>query len=96
MASRVLGISVGLVVDALTVVDGGAGCSGTVLFCRRLLIRVAEGLVHRLVVVRADHLPGASSPTAGHWTLGSRRERKKVLNTEVRDQDCAFHKETKI
>lgn len=66
MAPWVLRISVGLVVDALTVVDGGAGYSGAFLFCRRFLIRVTERLIHWLVVVRAHHLSGASPNAAGH------------------------------
>lgn len=74
MASWVLWISVGLVIDALTVVDRGTGCRGTLLFCRRLLIRVTERLVHWLVVVRADHLPGDSSRTTCHWTLGTENQ----------------------
>lgn len=74
MASWVLWISIGLVIDALTVVDRGAGCSGTLLFCCRLLIWVTERLVHWLVVVRADHLPGDSSHATSHWTLGTENQ----------------------
>jgi len=71
MASGVLGVSVGLIVDALAVGDGGARVSAALLFRRQLLIRVTEGLVHRLVVVGADHLPGGSSNATSHWALGT-------------------------
>lgn len=70
MASWVLRISVGLVIDALAMVDRGAGRGGTLLLRRRLLIRVAERLVHWLVVVRAVYLPGDSSHATSHWALG--------------------------
>lgn len=80
MASWVLGMSVGLIIDTLTMVDRRARCSGTLLFCRRLLIRVTERLVHWLVVVRADHLPGGSSNATSYWTLGQGREYQGVKN----------------
>lgn len=74
MASRVLRISVRLVVDALAVVDGGAGGCGTLLVWWGSLIRVTESLVDWLVVVWADHLSGCSPDTACDWTLGQRTQ----------------------
>lgn len=77
MMSWILGISVGLVTDALPVVNRGAGCSSTLLFCRRSFFWVTESLVHWLVVVRADHLSGSSTHTTCHWTLCHGREKTK-------------------
>lgn len=70
MASRVLRVPVGLVIDSLAVVHRGAGGGGTLLLCPRLLVRVTEGLVHWLVVIRAIHLPGDSSHATSHRALG--------------------------
>ena len=66
VASWVLGVSVRLVIDALTVVDGGAGRGVTLLLCRGLLVRVTERLVHGQVVVGAHQLPGDSSHAASY------------------------------
>lgn len=80
MTPRVLGISVGLVIDALAVVDRGAGCSSTLLLCCRPFIWVTKRLVHWLVVVRADHLSGGFSHATCHWTLCHGRESQSVDN----------------
>ena len=80
VVSRILRISIRLVVDALAVV--GAGCSVTLLFCCRLLVWVAERLSHRLVVVGADHLSSESSDATSHRTLGQTGE-TMVLKIEV-------------
>lgn len=78
MVSWVLGISIGLIVDTLAMVDRGTGCSGTLLFCCRLFFQVTERLVHWLVVVRADHLSGGSSHATCYWTLQQGRENQSV------------------
>lgn len=72
VVSWVLWISIGLVIDALTVVDGGTGGGSALLLRCRLLIWVTERLVHWLVVVRTVNMPGHSSHTASHRTLGER------------------------
>lgn len=87
MASGVLRISVGLVIDALAVVDRGAGDGSTLLLGPRLLIWVTEGRVHRLVVVRAVYVPGGSSHATSHRTLGGHgwKGRTRLLHAEVRE-----------
>lgn len=70
VAARVLRVAVGLVVDALAAVDGGAGGGDALLLCRGLLVGVAEGLVHRLVVIGTVDVAGDFSYTTSHRTLG--------------------------
>lgn len=82
MTTWILGISIGLVIDALSVVDRSAGRSSALLLCHRPLIWVTEGLVHRLVVVRADHVSGGSSHAARRWTLGRGRDKQGNINRE--------------
>lgn len=62
-------VPIGLVVDALSVVDGGAGGGDALLLRRGLLVGVAEGRVHRLVVIGTIHMAGHLSHAAGHRTL---------------------------
>lgn len=83
VASRVLRVAVRLVVDALTVVNGGAGAGGALLLHGRLLVRVTERRVDGQVVVGAVHLPGDSPHTTSHRTLrgqpGERRGGRLAL-----------------
>lgn len=85
MASGVLRVPVGLVIDALTVVDGGAGCGRALLLRHGLLLRVTEGPVHGLVVVRADHLPRGPSNATSHRALGGQRRTTVVPITVCTD-----------
>lgn len=74
MASRVLWVTIRLVVDALSAVDGGAGGGDTLLLHRGLLVGVAEGLVHCLVVIGTIDMAGDFPHTTSHRTLGGRKE----------------------
>lgn len=78
VTSWILRIFVGLVINALAVVNRRTGCSSTLLFCHGPLIRITERLVHWLGVVGANHLSGGSSYTTSHWTLWE--ESQRVLN----------------
>ena len=85
--ARVLGVSVGLLVAALPLEDrgggGGAGGSRALLPGAGPLVRVAEGRVHRLVVVAAHHLPGgpphAPARQGALWVRGEGGEREEMV-----------------
>lgn len=66
MASRVVRVAVRLVVDALSAVDGGAGGGDTLLLHRGLLVGVAKGLVHRLVVIGTIDMAADFPHTTSH------------------------------
>lgn len=72
MVSRVLRVAVRLVVNALSAVDGGAGGGDTLLLHQGLLVGVAEGLVHRLVVIGTVDMAGDFPHATSHRTLGGR------------------------
>lgn len=83
MASRVLRVPVGLVVDALSAVDGGAGGGDALLLRRGLLVGVAEGRVHRLVVIGTIDMAGHFSHAAGHRTLEGAEKSVGIKGTSL-------------